>query len=259
MKAAELSIACPGQYSGSSRDRVHDRSMNSRKVESRDSFPGQSRAIPELPRRGNVPRVIIGGLIFMAGLFLMIPWSQWINSPQSPTLAQASELETFHYVADAAPVEEPEPVVQNNEIPEMTFPESVRPATNEAANVDTSRRLPVATDSGQFTLPQSALSSGNWNLGYSFDDLSQAPSLINVPEFRFPRELLLEGVNEGKVVVEIRILPDGRAELIRIVSATHDALRRVARNIIADARFTKPMIGGEYRTVRGYFPLNLEN
>ncbi|MFW6218012.1 MAG: TonB family protein, partial [Verrucomicrobiota bacterium] len=79
------------------------------------------------------------------------------------------------------------------------------------------------------------------------------------PRFRFPPELARRGVDDGKVIVEIDILPDGRARLRRIISSTHPELEPVARQIVEAARFTKPEVDGRPQTVRGRFPLILQN
>ncbi|MFP4204466.1 MAG: energy transducer TonB, partial [Opitutales bacterium] len=94
---------------------------------------------------------------------------------------------------------------------------------------------------------------------FTFEDLGEAPRLINSPRFRFPPELERRGVEEGKVIVEIDIRPDGRARLRRIVFSSHHELESVARKIIGSARFTKPEVDGRPRTVRGHFPLILQN
>lgn len=92
----------------------------------------------------------------------------------------------------------------------------------------------------------------------TFDDLSAAPRLLNAPPYRFPPSLRRQGVDSAKVVVQIRILPKGKAEFIRIVSSSHRELEDVVRGIIARARFTPPKVNGSPQTVTGLFPLQLE-
>lgn len=94
---------------------------------------------------------------------------------------------------------------------------------------------------------------------FTFEDLAEAPRLLNAPPYRYPASLRREGIGSGKVVAQIRILPDGEAELIKIVSSTRPELEDVARSIIARARFTPPRIDGRPQAVTGMLPLVLKD
>jgi TonB family protein len=92
---------------------------------------------------------------------------------------------------------------------------------------------------------------------FTFEDLEEAPRLINAPSYRFPPGLVRRGITAGRVMVEIDILPSGKAEFRRVISTTHPELVELARQIVARAQFTKPIVNGRPQRVRGSFPLNL--
>lgn len=94
---------------------------------------------------------------------------------------------------------------------------------------------------------------------FTFEDLAEAPRLLNAPPYRFPASLRREGIRSGKVVAQIRILPDGEAQLIEIVSSTRPELEDVARSIVVRARFTPPRIDGRPQSVTGSLPLVLQD
>ncbi|WPJ94152.1 energy transducer TonB [Coraliomargarita algicola] len=218
----------------------------------------------EFPRQNWkwAPYLAIGGACLLAVLlFLLIPLTQMLNSPKPPHLMvremQLSALPpppATPPLPEETPPPEPQQVVQD-------MPSEPTPIDLPLLDVDLS---PGNADAIAMGAPMPSLQMQTDTIAdiqkmFSFDDLPEVPRLVNTPNFRFPPNLARRGVDKGKVIVEIDILPNGSAKLRRIVSSSHVELEEVARKIIARARFTKPMVGGVPQTVRGLFPLVLQN
>ncbi len=207
------------------------------------------------------PLIAIGGALGTAGLlFLLIPLTQLLDKVEEPGLT-VREV-TFSPPPPELPPPPPEEVQPPE--PEQTppeMPEEPPPIQIDALDVALN---PGAGDAVAMGIPTPDLNmeqdmTGDIQQLFTFEDLAEAPRLINQPRFRFPSQLARRGVDEGKVIVEIDIKPNGRAELRRIISSTHPELIDAAREIVRSARFTKPEVDGRAQTVRGRFPLILQN
>ena len=208
------------------------------------------------------PYLAIAGALVLAGLlFLLIPLTQMLNAPEQPDLLVREVQVAAPPPPPSTPPlpEESEPPEPQETIPEM--PQEPTPIEVQPLDVALS---PGAGDAIAMGAPMPVFQNANDAIAdirelFSFDDLAEAPRLVNAPSFRFPAELVRRGVNKGKVIVEIDILPNGSAKLRRIVSSSQRELEPVARAIVARARFSKPTVDGRPQTVRGLFPLILQN
>lgn len=93
---------------------------------------------------------------------------------------------------------------------------------------------------------------------FTFADLNTAPRYLSVPPFQFPKELVRQGIRQGRVVLEIEINTKGRARVMRIVSSTHPRLTIEAKRIVTRSRFTIPMVNGQAQKVIGHWPIVLK-
>lgn len=218
--------------------------------------------VKDLPRQEWkwTPYLTLGGAILLAALlFLLIPFTQMLHTPEKPDVMVREISLSAPPPPKAPPLPEetppPEPMEQMPDIPQDPPPIDLQlldiqlsPGTGDAVAMGTPMPTFKATETIQDIQEL-----------FSFEDLAEVPRLLHAPNFRFPSELTRRGVNNGKVIVEIDILTNGSARLHRIVSSTHRELEPVARDIIARARFTKPIVNGQPQRVRGRFPLVLEN
>lgn len=207
------------------------------------------------------PLFVIGGALGMAGfLFILIPLTQMLDKVEKPEL-KIREVRFSPPPPESPPPPPEKPQPPKSEPPPPEIPQEPPPIRVEKLDVALN---PGAGDAVAMGIAPPELqikddmTEGMQNL-FTFEDLGEAPRLINTPPFRFPSELVKRGVTEGKVVVEIDILPNGRARLLRIISSTHRELEEPVRRIVKAARFTKPKVDGRPQTVRGRFPLNLQN
>ncbi len=220
--------------------------------------------LQEFPRQNWkwAPYLAIGGACVLATLlFLLIPLTQMLNAPKPPHLiVREMQLSMLPPPPSTPPLPEetppPEPQQMLQEMPSEPTPIDL-----PLLDVDLS---PGSGDAIAMGAPMPTFQTQSDTFAeiqklFSFDDLPEVPRLVNTPSFRFPSSLVRSGVTKGKVIVEIDILPNGSAKLRRIVSSTHPELEDVAKQIISRARFTKPTIGGVPQTVRGLFPLVLQN
>ncbi|MFW6354391.1 MAG: TonB family protein [Verrucomicrobiota bacterium] len=205
------------------------------------------------------PLVTIAGASMLAALlFVLIPLTQL--SETEKTL----DLQIREVVFSPPPPEAPPPPEEATPpAPEIPPPEMASEppaiqieALDIALNPGAGDAVAIGVETPQFQSED--MTTGIQEL-FTFDDLPEAPRLINQPRFRFPPGLVQRGVSKGRVIVEIDVLPDGRARLQRIVSSTHAELEATARQVIEGARFTKPEVDGRPQTVRGRFPITLEN
>lgn len=211
---------------------------------------------------------IAGALVLAALLFLVIPFTQRMGVREEPVLKVREVVWIPDPLAAPPPIPrppEPEPAKPPQGV--ATTPRAVLPSAPVPATVVEPLALEMSPGSGEavamgaapLTLAVGEEESPGFGTLFTFDDLPEAPRLIHSPDFRFPSALLRRGISEGKVVVEIDILPDGTARLHRIHSASDRALEPVARDILARARFTRPIVDGRPHIVRGRFPLVLKN
>ncbi len=203
---------------------------------------------------------IIGALGTAAFLFLLIPLTQMFDRVESPDL-EVREVS----IAPPPPLLPPpppnEPQLPEPQRPPPEMPRDPPPIRIEALDVALNPDAGDAVAMGVATpnLNVERDMTNNLQRLFTFEDLAEAPRLINQPRFRFPPALDRRGINKGKVIVEIDILPNGKARLRRIISSTHADLEDAAREIVRSARFTKPVVNGQAQTVRGRFPLILQN
>lgn len=205
---------------------------------------------------------MIAGALGTAGLlFLLIPLTQLVDKVDAPDLE-------VREVSFAPPPPEPPPPPPE----ELRAPPEAEPVPPEIPQTPPPielQTLDVALHPGSGDAVAMGIDTPDF-LGkidmtadiqqlFTFEDLSEAPRLMNQPRFRFPAQLARRGIKEGKVIVEIDILPNGQARLRRIISSTHPELEGPAREIVNSARFTKPEVNGRPQTVRGRFPLILKN
>lgn len=214
--------------------------------------------LPQAHRKWT-PIFAIGGAIVLAtGLFMLIPLTQLLDKIEEPDLSVRETRITLPPPEPPPPPEEtekpPEPQLTMPEMPRDPPPIDV-PPLDLVLSPGFGEALAMGTTPPAFLVQGEAMA--DVKRFFTFDDLSETPRLLGSPRIRFPQQLSRRGVREGKVIVEIDIMPDGSAQLVRIVSSTHHELEPVARGIIERARFSPPIVNGEAQQVRGEFPLIL--
>lgn len=204
------------------------------------------------------PLIAVSGATIISGiLFLLIPLTQIFSPVKEP------DLVVREVVLSPPPPQAPPPPEAAEPLPEPPPPELVQvppPIVINALDVSlstgTGDAIAIGVPSPDLVVQDIASEIEKM---FTFEDLQDAPRLVNAPNFRFPPALVRRGITKGKVVVEIDILPNGRAEFRKVISATHDELIETAKQIVSRARFSKPMVDGQAQRVRGSFPLVLEN
>jgi len=220
---------------------------------------GADSDFPSAERKGRRYAAFAGAIPIALLLFLLIPLTQSMRQKPEKEL----EVREVPVVAPPPPPSPPEREQTRRQKESPPEPASTQPAESLSigrvnASLDTrpGEAMKQSPDMSGFAAPSDA--AGNLDSLFRFEDLQKAPRLVDAPPYRFPRELVRRGVREGRVVVDIEILPDGSAKFRRIVSSTHPELEAIARRIIRGARFTRPKVEGEARRVRGHFPLILK-
>jgi len=215
-------------------------------------------ALPASDLKWIAPCAWIGALVFAVALFALIALAQ-LGAPPEPSEMTVRETAVV-------PIEPPEPpAAEEPPPPPPTEPPPPPPAAPPPLPI---RPLDVALSPGggdaiamgppQPELEGSEDPSADLGRLFSFSDLSETPRLLSQPRWRFPPELARRGVERGEAVVRIVIRPDGTAEFVKIVSSSRPEFEPVARRIVEQARFTKPLVDGEPKQVLGDFPLVFE-
>ena len=83
--------------------------------------------------------------------------------------------------------------------------------------------------------------------------------MIASPRFDYPQSLIRRGIRKGTVDLLIRIDKKGNANVLQVLSSSHNELTRVAKRLVERSRFTTPKIDGVPVTVDGNLPLTLES
>jgi TonB family protein len=219
-----------------------------------------SHSFPKQQFKWTRPLSVGGALILTAALFWIIPLTQNLNTPTKPDLNLREMTLGKPQKKETPPPLEPK-VPQKKSQPKLEIAQKTTPIDIQPLDIDISPGYGDAIAIGApLVSARSAdeLFEGIQEL-FSFNDLAETPRLINAPSFQYPSSLKKRGVNRGKVIVEIDILPNGSAELRRIVSSSHPEFESIAKKIIKNARFTPPTVNGEPQRVRGRFPIILEN
>ncbi len=205
--------------------------------------------------------IAFGGAGFLAViLFLLIPLTQMLDSAPEPDLLvrETSIILPAPEPPPPPPLEQPapEPQLVAPQMPAETPPVET-PLLDLKLSPGAGEAIAMGVAPVEFSFQGQGLEAVQSY--FTFDDLNETPRLISTPRFRFPQQLARRGVTEGKVIVDIEILPDGQARFHRIISSTDYELEAVARQIISQARFSIPIVDGRPATVRGHFPLVLQN
>lgn len=201
--------------------------------------------------------ILLAAIFIAVTLFTAIYLTQTLNKVSSPL--------TYHEIERLQPPPPLAPPLPENKIENemLLLPElkpslqkltlhpleiSLAPSAQEALSIGISLEgLAMETDS-----------IGEIEEVFDFQDLSQSPSVVNLPRINYPRELIRRGIKKGQVVLIIQIDKTGKARLEQIISSTHSQLEPVAKDVVRQVRFTPPTINGTPVTVRGEWPLFLQ-
>ena len=202
------------------------------------------------------PLFVISGAAVISGiLFLLIPMTQILNP------VKEADLIVREVVLLPPPPQVPPPPESAEPLPEPPPPELVQvppPIVINSLDVSlsagTGDAIAIGVPSPDLVVQDIASEIESM---FTFDDLDEKPRPSGQPSYRFPPSLVRRGVKEGLVVVQIDILPSGRVEFVKIVSATHDELADIVLRIIGRFRFSKPIVAGRPARVRGNFPLRM--
>lgn len=220
-----------------------------------------AKPLPQSNLRRSPLLALVGALFMSVSLFLVIPFTQVIQGVPAETVA-------YRKVVVMPPPPEPpviEQEIQPREVKEAVAELQHDPPAMELSQLEVSlspgmgEALSMGVQAMSFDLEVDAVSAIKEI--FDFDDLKEPPRLINAKQIRlrFPPELARRGVKEVKVVVEILIDQEGRAQPIKIASSSYadSKVDQEAMRAVRQARFTITQIEGRPVQVRARFPLTL--
>jgi len=98
---------------------------------------------------------------------------------------------------------------------------------------------------------------------FNFDELGQAPTLLNGNQIRmeFPKELVRRRIKSVVVTLEIVINKSGDVSDVKVLKSTynHPKVRETAKRAALQAKFSITRINGKPVTVKGSFPITLQS
>ena len=199
----------------------------------------------------------LAGLGAVLGLFVVIPFTQLIHFDNNREIYLEDMMHLERQVpvieaavsAQVATTEAPLPVLEQTEpILEISLLDlQLKPAfdTRSVANLS------------QHFLDQVIQDAGNYRGILDFEDLTQPPTIVYLPEIRFPDALVAQDIIQGEVVVTIVIDEEGRASCETVQSSSHPLLEELVRNVVRKTRFSVSIVDGQPVKVRGTWPLTL--
>lgn len=94
---------------------------------------------------------------------------------------------------------------------------------------------------------------------FSFEELSQPPRYLSLPELHYPSELRRRGIREGEVSMLIVINEKGKAKVLEVLSSTHLRFNAEAIRLVEQASFTIPMKDGQPTRTKGKWTLKIKD
>ena len=215
-------------------------------------------SLPASTRRGTRFLVLLGAVFLAVVLFLLIPLTQMLQTPQKADVT-LREMQMIAFAPPKAPpareqndpekeVEPPKLKESSQELDLSQLELSLNPGIGDA----------LAMGVGSFRLESEVDILDQIQQVFQFHDLESVPSMIASPRFDYPKSLIRRGIRKGTVELLIRIDVKGNAIVIRVVSSPHEDLTRVAKNLVERSRFTIPEIDGRPVMVDGNLPLTLK-
>lgn len=201
---------------------------------------------------------LVGAFLTAVLIFLIIPLTQK-RAPQTNKVVDIRKVALLQPPAPSEPPNITQKPMTEKSAPKPAF--NKQPAAPEprqlglSLNPGIDEALAIGTAGAGFELTTDAV--GDIEKLFTFNDLPEAPRIINYPRIQFPQELVRRGITQGRVIALIEIDERGRAEIIAIESSTHPLLIKKAEEVIRQAQFTQPLVDGVPQRVRGEWPIDL--
>lgn len=194
------------------------------------------------------------GVGFAVVLFVVMALIQMMGKVKPP-LTEIEETLAAYAPPDLVEIEEEEPPPPEEEEPppelEAEPPQLSLDQLDIALNPGTGGSL-----AGDFAMP--TISASSQALGtedfVDFSDLDQIPRPIGVSGFNFPRRLLKKKVS-GKIILLIKLSPDGRVLDVQLDRSTLPAFNDFVVAEVSDWKFTPPTVQGRPVKAQARLPI----
>ncbi len=218
---------------------------------------------------------LVGALAFTALLVVFLVGTRLLMG--DPPMATIRTMETLEIAAPAPPPPPPDPLDEPPPPPPKVLPkldlQLDRIAPPLKATLD--RNVDLTMQTAMFELevdpppaptpappkrpvtkpspspkPQPVMKST-----YSAGELDSMPRLLNRPSASYPSDMLRQGVQEGRVILEVEISTSGRVSVRRVIQSSHSTFVSMASDIARRARFSTPTKNGTPVTAIYQWPL----
>lgn len=205
--------------------------------------------------RGRFLRYAVSGLATIM-LLGFLSFSRWLDSRREQPDTTIRLLTGI----DAVQINTPPP-------PPPTEPPPPPPKTPPLPQLDieiNSPAPPIRATTSRNVRPSMMMASFSNNqpqerrrMIFSLHDLDDQPRLLNRPRVTFPQALRNRGLKEGRVVLEVKINPNGQVEVLRIIESSEPEFGEVATDFAERARFSPPKKDGRAVAARFRWPIVL--
>lgn len=198
-----------------------------------------------------------GALLGMAGIFLLVPATHWLNPDDGKRALTQRPVEVVRQPPPpplAADMREQSPQASDIPLPAVT--------ENPAELPLQSLNIPLQPGYGDamaaaFAPPGFAVTAdaaADMAI-FQVSELDRIPRVISSPGLFLPPELAREGIG-GRVRLEVIIHPNGGVEVVDVISADHPRLVRHARRFAEQCVFEPPTRGGRRVAAHYEFPIS---
>lgn len=205
---------------------------------------------------------LMGAAILSAGLFLLVPLTQWVNQPENTR--KIIEIKKAVYLPPPTPPPKPLPQVEKIQQKSIQKPQlKTAPKIAQIKGLDLNMDIGLGVNLGLKSYDDIEVESEvdvvqTLKDFFTFEDLSQPPRYLTTPRLIYPKELIRRGILRGTVILLIEIDEKGKAKPLEVVSADYPQLIREAMNIVTKTPFTVPMVNGAPKKVTGEWKITLQ-
>ena len=205
---------------------------------------------------------LMGAAILSAGLFLLVPVTQWVDKPDYDK--KIIEVNKAVYIPPPSPPPKPLPEIEKIQQKSIQAPQLKRaPETAQIKGLDLNMNIGLGVNLGLKTYGEIEVESEvdvvqTVKDFFTFEDLSQPPRYLTTPELIYPKDLSRRGILQGTIVLLIEIDEKGKAKPMEVISSDHPLLTKEAMRIVARTPFTIPMVNGTPQKVTGEWKITLQ-
>ena len=198
-------------------------------------------------------RYLVSGLATLV-LLGFLSFSRWLDSKRelpdtSIRLLSGIDAVEVQTPPPPPPSEPPPPPPKTPPLPRLDI-QINSPAPPIKATTDPTVRPSITMASFSTDQPQE-----RQRMTFSLKELDGQPRLLNRLHSNFPESLRERGIHEGRVSLDVKIMPNGQVDVLRVIESSEPEFAAIATDLAARARFSPPQKDGRPVAARFKWPL----